>query len=144
MRIWEKRMNKRILVGSIFVLTLLLLMPTIPAIQQKTIQEELYNDLVDQIDIKDIKEIKKLNEVKHPLLYSLIVITLIFRYIRIYTLATISFKMVHTGGWGYELKIIHPLLYYRYLMLLFTTVLLDRTCSTLSTIFGWNWKLTEI
>ena len=136
-------MNKRIQLGSILVLTLLLLMPSIPAIQQNTINDEAYNDLVEQFVFKYIREIKELDEVKHPLLYSLIVVTLIFRYIRIYTLATISFKMVHTGGWGYELKIIHPILYYRYLMLLFTTVLLDRTCFTLSNVLGWNWKLSE-
>ena len=38
LEIWGKRMSKRILIGSLLVLTLLLLMPSIPAIQQKSIE----------------------------------------------------------------------------------------------------------
>lgn len=136
-------MKKKILFGSIFVLILLLVMPSIPALQHKIIEKEKFNDLIEQLDFKDIREINELEQVKHPLIYSLIVVSLIFRYIRIYTLASISYKMIHTGGWGYELKIKHPILYYRHLMLIFTTVLLDKTCLYLSNTLEWNWKLSE-
>jgi len=43
-------MKKKILIGSMLVLTLLLLMPSIPAVQQKTIEDKAYSDLVEQLD----------------------------------------------------------------------------------------------
>jgi len=42
-------MKKKILIGSLLVLTLLLLMPSIPAIQTKTIQEGRYQELHDKL-----------------------------------------------------------------------------------------------
>ena len=64
-------MNKKILVGSIFVLTLLLLMPSIPAVQQKSIGEGIKQEIqekLDTINLNDLKESKKLDWVRHPLL----------------------------------------------------------------------------
>lgn len=52
MRIWGKSMGKRILIGSMLVLTLLLLMPSIPAIQQKTIVEGFISK-AGQLSTKD-------------------------------------------------------------------------------------------
>jgi len=40
-------MNKKILIGSMLVLTLLLLMPSIPAIQLNTIKDKAFSDLVE-------------------------------------------------------------------------------------------------
>ena len=42
-------MQKKILLGSVFVLILLLLMPSIPAIQQKTIEDKAYSDFVEKL-----------------------------------------------------------------------------------------------
>ncbi|MCK4348185.1 MAG: hypothetical protein KAW47_06175 [Thermoplasmatales archaeon] len=70
-------MGKRILIGSMLVLTLLLLMPSIPAIQQKTIEDKAFNDLEEQmktIDFEKLKDIMDLGEFpKHPLLRALVV-----------------------------------------------------------------------
>jgi len=58
-------MKKKILIGSLLVLTLLLLMPSIPAIQQKTIEDKAYSDLVEKFedfDLEDLREkIEKIN-----------------------------------------------------------------------------------
>ena len=56
-------MKKKILIGSLLVLTLLLLMPSIPAIQQKIIEDEAYNDIVERLEdfnFKDLNELKSI------------------------------------------------------------------------------------
>jgi len=79
-------MNKKILIGSLLVLTLLLLMPSIPAIQQKTIEDKMYRDLVEKIDTNDMNILKELDLGKlpdHPFLNFLILIPVFLRYPRI-------------------------------------------------------------
>jgi len=52
-------MNKKILIGSILAVALLLLMPSIPAIQQKTIEDKAYSDLVEKFgdfNLEDLQE----------------------------------------------------------------------------------------
>jgi len=66
-------MKKKILIGSIIAVLLLLLMPSIPAIQQKSVEEGVKQEIqekLDTIDFKDLREIKTLDDdVKHLLLY---------------------------------------------------------------------------
>ena len=62
-------MNKKILIGSLLVLTLLLLMPSIPAIQQKSIEDKAYSDLVEELKVADLEEIEELEKIRHPVLY---------------------------------------------------------------------------
>ena len=53
--------RKKILIGSIFVLALILLMPSIPAIEQKTIEDKAYSDFIEKIkdvDLEDISDIE--------------------------------------------------------------------------------------
>ena len=51
-------MKKKILIGSLLVLTLLLLMPSIPAIQQKTIEEGFKQDIQEKLETINLEEIK--------------------------------------------------------------------------------------
>ena len=44
---------KKILFGSMLVLTLILLMPSIPAIQMKTIEDSLVSDFSNHLDLID-------------------------------------------------------------------------------------------
>ena len=67
-------MRKDILIGSILVLTLLLLMPSIPAIQKNVTEEEIKQNLqerLDKIDLKEINEFSKKLEWQFPILYIL-------------------------------------------------------------------------
>ena len=57
--------RKIIIVGSIFVLALILLLPSIPAIQQKTIEDMAYSDFKEEIKTLD-------DDVKLPNLYNLV------------------------------------------------------------------------
>ena len=56
-------MKKKIIIGSMLVLTLLLLMPSIPAIQQKTIEDKAYSDLVEKFEDVDVDFIELLKDV---------------------------------------------------------------------------------
>ena len=53
-------MRKKIIIGCMLVVTLLLLMPSIPAIQQKTIEDRIHSDLVEQLNLKKIKGVSPL------------------------------------------------------------------------------------
>lgn len=86
-------MRKKLILSILVVLTLLLLMPTIPAIQHKTIEDKTISELTEQIDFKVIKELMdsgKLARLKHPLLYIFIVLWLNLRMIRANYLGKIS------------------------------------------------------
>jgi hypothetical protein len=48
-------MRKKIIIGCVLVVTLLLLMPSIPAIQKKTIGVETYSDFIEQLPLDTIK-----------------------------------------------------------------------------------------
>ena len=52
-------MKKKILIGSLLVLTLLLLMPSIPAIQQKSVEEGIKQDIQEKIDTFTLDELKE-------------------------------------------------------------------------------------
>ena len=130
-------MNKKILIGSMLVLTLLLLMPSIPAIQMETIEDRTYNDLVEQLDFKDVKETKGLEQIKHPFLYNLVKVFLDCRWTRIVILKEISSDISYEG-W-FDVNIYHPVLFLRCIMLLVTTAFLGYYWNNLSNTFEWDW-----
>ena len=51
-------MGKKIIIGSLLVLTLLLLMPSIPAIQQITIEEGIRQNIEDKLDTINLNELE--------------------------------------------------------------------------------------
>ena len=55
-------MKKKILIGGIIVVALLLLMPSIPAIEQKTIEDKVYSDLVEKLEDVDADFIELLKD----------------------------------------------------------------------------------
>ena len=138
LEIWGKAMKKKILIGSMLVLTLLLLMPSIPAIQQKTIEDKAYNDLEEKLDIMDIKElINKEDRLKHPLLY-LSVFLVAFRGIRG---ALLIFSSSNFPAWYGTLEIYYPLIFLRGLWLCGTTFLWQEFWVGVAKERGWNWGL---
>ena len=48
-------MRKKIIIGCMLVVALLLLMPSIPAIQKKTIEVRTYSDFIEQLPLDTIK-----------------------------------------------------------------------------------------
>jgi len=81
-------MRKRILIGSMLVLTLLFLMPSIPAIQQRTVED-----------------IEVLDDIKHPILYEFVYLIYAHREMRLNRVLNIAVD----AGFGY-FEVRHPLL----------------------------------
>jgi len=68
-------MNKKILIGSMLVLTLLLLMPSISAIQNNIITENIkqeWQDKIETIKLDELKDIDLLDRIMHPLLQNIV------------------------------------------------------------------------
>ncbi len=129
-------MNKKILIGSIIAVVVLVMMPSIPAIQQKIIEERTYNNLVEQLNLKDVREIKGLERIKHPFLFLIYYVILVSRLTRGWIYLGISSDW--DGYWpGPEIK--HPLLFIRSLMLLFSVDYWIIFWSIISHIMKWNW-----
>ena len=88
MRIWGKSMGKRILIGSLLVLTLLLLMPSIPAVQQRSIEDSIEtreNILLERLKDINVEKVNNLLNKGLPepkLLTLLIIIIGDFRWFR--------------------------------------------------------------
>jgi len=138
---WGKNMNNKILIGSIFVLTLLLLMPSIPAIQQKTILNKAYNDLVEQLDIEDVKEIRKMDWIRHPLLYVLVIFIAKFRLVRCLIIGEDSCDFSEFPPW---FEIYHPIRFFWCLWLIFTIAFWCSFWENISDTLRWNWNIKEI
>ena len=136
-------MNKKILISSMLVVTLLLLMPSIPAIQQNTIENRKYSDLFERLEIKGLKEIKKMDLIRHPLiyehplLYAIVIFLAGFRWSRCLILAEISFDIISWNPPDYE--VYHPILFLRSIWLLNTFGIWCSFWDNVSDIFGWNW-----
>ena len=133
-------MKIKILIGNMLVLTMLLLMPSIPAIQQETVEEKAYNDFLEQLDDFDFKD---KNEIKifedgfwdeHPILGFLMYI------------AALRLE------WGFKLvdfsldlggpTIIHPLIFLRGCWVIGTAMGLAALIYVFIYIVGWSWWST--
>ena len=119
-------MKKKLIVGSMLVLTLLLLMPTIPAIQKNVVKNEKRGESEDRI--------------KFPMLNGIVCFLLISRYIRATILHSISSNGTDDGSRGPpDIEILHPILYLRAMWLAMTLNLLMISSIVLSDELGLNW-----
>jgi hypothetical protein len=134
-----KEMRKILLFGIILVITLLFLVPSMPAIQQKIIYNEVEREMIEDYNIKNIKkymEFSKTENIKFPLLYKLIISTLTLRWFRINVLREYSYE----EDWPYyEIK--NPILFFRFLILLINTHIWSNLWSFISHNLGWNWDI---
>ena len=134
-------MDKKMLIcGSIVATVMLILMPSIPAIQQETIEDGTYNNCVGQFKFKDVKEIKELEQIKHPFLYFIVCIITSFRFSHGWFLYEMSTDWPPDWRWPSP-DIQYPLLYLRALMLLFTTEAWFDFWILTAYIMGWNWNM---
>ena len=135
-------MNKKILIGSITAVSILLLMPSIPAIQHKIIEEKTNNHLIEQLNLQEGKEtkislIKHSLYYKHPLLYAMVIFIAGFRCWRCIILGYISFDIISWKPPEYE--IYHPILFLRCMWLLNTFSIWCLFWNNVSDKLGWNW-----
>jgi len=138
MKTWGKSMGKRIIIGSMLVLTLLLLMPSIPAIEHKAIEDKACNDLVEQlgnVDFNNKNEIKwLLNEIwgEHPII-GLLTIIVLFRFYRSMILSEFS-----THYEDFNFIIDHPIIFLRSLWLYSTAIGIALLVGIIIRIMGWD------
>ena len=128
-------MRKKILIGSIIAVLLLLLMPSIPAIQQKSVEEGIKQEIQEKLDIIDFKDIKGIkildDDVKHLFLFFIVVFIFAFRWDISYFLYVIS-----TDFYG---NILNPVIYERAVRLRDRALLIYDCWQKVSDILGWNW-----
>ena len=133
-------MRKKLLLGSLLVLILLLFIPSISAIKNKMVEEKISDKLIIEqiidLDLKNIKEIYDFSQIKYPIFYSLIISSLAFRWYRIEILAVYSFD----EDFPY-IEIKHPVLFLRFLILIISTNFLSGFWEIISHELGWNWTI---
>jgi len=126
-------MRKKILIGSIFVLTLLLLMPSMPAIQINTVKEVVKQNIYELKTKTGIVDIEKLLELpNHILLFLIISAIAKFRFIRF------ELNFLYSISPPY-IEIIHPLLLMRSIFLLIRYSFWLDIWIKVSEKLGWNW-----
>ena len=132
-------MNKKILIGSIFVLVLILLMPSIPAIQQKTIEEGIkqhIHEKLESVNLNDLKDIKKLDGVEFPLLFEIVLFITNLGFTRA------NFLWEKAEVWyGTGLGVIFYFFLYRTSLWYSITFLWFGFWMTIANKYGWNWDL---
>ena len=135
-------MSRRILVGSMLVLFLLLIMPSIPALQQKVVKEEMRAELrekIESINSDDFQDIVGLENVKHPLLYLLVNSIPLFRVFRGIMLFMLSVEAEYDGWLGYNIDVKHPFLFLRSAWLVGTSSFWYGLWIIIDGLLGWNW-----
>jgi len=139
-------MKKKILIGSIIAVILLLLMPSIPAIQQNTIEEGFKQEIqkkLDTITLDDLKDIKPLDDdIKHPILYFLVMLVDDIRLTRFLLVGVIASTFIDWDEFG-NLRRINPILLLffigRALWIFSTLYLWELFWLIISNELEWNW-----
>ena len=133
-------MRKRILLGSMLVLTLLLLMPSIPAIQQKTIEEGIKQDIQEKLDaitLDDLEEIEELEWIRHPIIYVLLSIYIPIRAESVMKFLEFVVELLPRHIDSPIFVILYQWLYVR--LYWFRNIL-----QGIADFRGWNWDLPEV
>jgi ABC-type multidrug transport system fused ATPase/permease subunit len=140
-------MKKKILIGSLLVLALLLLMPSIPAIQQKTIDDGIKQELqekLDEINLDDLKDFKGSDRFKHPFLYIFVISIMNIQILR-YWINFLLIVLCCICADELGTSTIHPIIFS---ILSLRDVFLESQLVTwiyfwedISARFGWNWGL---
>jgi len=129
-------MNKKILIGSMLVLTLLLLMPSIPAIQLKTFENETHNDFFSRIENIDFNDLKSIIDgiPDHPILFIWVMFIFYFRLLR-----AELYWVIATDMDGVNFTIHNPPLFLLGVLLLYRAVNWGFGWADLAEKMEWNW-----
>lgn len=127
-------MNKKILISSMLVFSMLLLMPIVPAVQFNTIKNEMEQEVkeLQSVEMFDYKPPDKF-----PLLYYLVFAIGNFRLLRFYILWDIAWEQ---GDWPAEIYLKHPLILLRSLIIARRAFRWIGGWGRISDILGLNWE----
>jgi hypothetical protein len=130
-------MKIKIIIGSLIVVVIIFLMPSIPAIQNKIVQDEILSEIPEEIVfsfINELSESSRVEKLKHPLLFILVKLWLNFRWKRSIFLGDISSSYA-----GFYFYVEHELLFLRAVWLSISVDFLIYYWNNLSDSFNWNW-----
>lgn len=134
--------KKLMIIGCIFVVLVILLIPSYSAIQFRTFENLMQNELTEQKGILNFKEFKEkinlANISKHSILFSIVNAIFTLRLLRTMILFELSTEVDWIGEQPvYE--IIHPLLYQRAKWLGITAWIWVELWFYISQYLGWDW-----
>ena len=134
---------KLIIKCSVFFVLLLLLIPSLSAIQIKSVENTVKNELMETngtLDFRELKErINLVNISKHSILFIIVYAIYTLRILRTMILFELSTEVDWTG-WQPVYEIIHPLLYQRAMWLGETAGMWLGLWYYISQFFNWGWE----
>ena len=125
-------MKKKILIGSMLVLTLLLLMPSIQAVQQKTIEDKAFSDFIEKLEDVDLEDT---DYVKYSILNALILFITDIKVDRWLRFVYISTEVVED-----EVVITNPVIFVYSMWILMRLTIWDNFWTILNDNLDWNWE----
>ena len=128
-------MNKKIFIGSIIAVVMLVLVPIVPAVQLNTIENEIKTEY-EELPLSDVVDFDLPD--KFPLLYYLVLAIGYFRLYRFYILWDIA---IEEGDWPSEIYIKHPLLLLRSFIIVRKANRWIEGWGIISDILGLGWEL---
>ena len=134
-KLWG-RMRKKLIFGIVLVLTLLLLMPSIPAINHNVVKDGILSEISDDLDFNELKELIDFPDVKHPFLYLFVYSVALFRLIRIIILADLASEPTDYPPY---FEITNWFLFIRCLLLSSGRDLWLLMWKDISESYGWGW-----
>jgi hypothetical protein len=128
-------MHTKIVIGKVVIASILLVMPSIPALQNTMPNTIPYNE-VCTVPESVLPLTNHTAYYAHPLLYAMVIILAKFRWERCLVLAQISFNVTE---WPFDIDVYYPLLFLRCIWLLNTFGIWCIFWSQVSDTLGWNW-----
>jgi hypothetical protein len=140
-------MRKKLIIGSILVSTLLLLIPSIPAIQHRTIEERVKQDIKEKYEkIKDSLKFEALDKIKRPFLFLFVVLVAGIYYVPCMLLVYYFFEILY-GKEEINFPAIHYFLFFLMFYLIYRNMQIwanwVMNWQNISDKYGWNWDFPE-
>jgi hypothetical protein len=130
-------MKTKIVIGSLIAVTILLLMPSIPAIQNNIVKENLISESIKDFGLNELKEVFDFPNVKLPILFIIVVTIFNLRAIP----AFIHLILAYYSNDHQDRSMKRPLLGLRGYRIMLTALIWAVFWTSISRILGWNWEL---
>jgi hypothetical protein len=135
-------MKHKLIIGGIFCFVLLCMMPMISAVELKTVEKSQDRKIMRQSEILLLKKVgdlfKKGVIPKHPILFIIVLIQVVFRLSRGFNLFFLSGEWEDNVRFP-EFKVKHPLLFIRAFWLIWPAEFEFEFWAIVSDSLGWNW-----
>ena len=140
-------MKNKLIIEAFFCFVLLCMMPMISAVELKTVEKAQDRKIMRQSEIFLLKKVgdlfKKGILPKHPILFIIVLMQLVFRQSRGFYLFFLSTEVEYYYHFP-EIKVIHPLLFIRAFWLLLVAEYEFVFWGIVSDSLGWNWPFFEV